>query len=223
GLALLIVLWSPLPFYAYSLSYGWVPLHVPMWWPHAVFNQRFGLELLPLFAVSAGLLVALIFAKLRQSSAWSAVGTAAILIVVSYGFVLKAQPLCLVEAERSWNARRGIDTSVERLLKALPSDSMFLMDLSEHVGIMERAGIPLRRVVNSENHRPWVRPTDPQGIWERALGDPAAYVNYVIAFEGDPVDRNVNRTNLTLLTVIHSLDQPPARIYQTARPVNQPR
>lgn len=223
GLALLIVLWSPLPFYAYSLSYGWVPLHVPMWWPHAVFNQRFGLELLPLFAVSAGLLVALIFAKLRQSSAWSAVGTAAILIVVSYGFVLKAQPLCLVEAERSWNARRGIDTSVERLLKALPSDSMFLMDLSEHVGIMERAGIPLRRVVNSENHRPWVRPTDPQGIWERALADPAAYVNYVIAFEGDPVDRNVNRTNLTLLTVIHSLDQPPARIYQTARPVNQSR
>ena len=97
------------------------------------------------------------------------------------------------------------------------------MDLGEHVGIMERLGIPLRRVVNSENHRPWMRPTDPEGIWERALADPGAYVNYVIAFEGDPVDRGVNRANLTLLTVIHSMTQPPARIYETTRPANQSR
>ena len=217
------ILWSPVAFYAYSLSYGWVPLHVPMWWPHAVFNQRFGLELLPMFAVSAGLFVAILWVKLRSSSAWIALGAVAVLIVASYGFVLNAQPLCLVEAERNWSMRRGLDTSVEQVLKALPPDSMFMMDLGEHVSIMERLGIPLRRVVNGQNHRPWMRPTDPQGIWERALADPSAYVNFVIAFDGDPVDRGVNKTNLTLLTVIHSLGQPAARIYQTPRPANQSR
>ena len=223
GLTILATLWSPLVFYAYSLSYGWVPLHVPNWWPHAVFNQRFGLELLPMFAVSAGLLAAIGFTKLSANFKWIAPAMAAALIAASYAFVLNAQPLCLVEAERNWNMRRGIDTSVEQVLKALPPDSMFLMDLGEHVSIMERLGIPLRRVVNGENHRPWIRPTDPQGIWERALADPAAYVNFVIAFDGDPVDRGVNKTNLTLLTVIHSLGQPAARIYQTSRLANQSR
>jgi hypothetical protein len=227
GLAILTIFWSPIAFYAYSLSYGWVPLHVPTWWPHAVFNQRFGLELLPMFAVSAGLLPAIASAKLTPEttsvSRWIAPAVAAALMATSYAFVLNAQPLCLVEAERSWNMRRGIDTSVEQLLKALPPDSMFMMDLGEHVGIMQRLGIPLRRVVNGQNHRPWMRPTDPQGIWERALADPKEYVNYVIAFDGDTVDLGVNKANLTLLTVIHSLGQPAARIYQTARPVNQSR
>ena len=59
------------------------------------------------------------------------------------------------------------------------------MDLGEHVGVMEQAGIPLRQVVNNENHRPWKRPTDPDGLWERALADPPRYVDFVIAFDGD--------------------------------------
>lgn len=225
--AVLILLWAPLAFYAYSISYGWVPLHVPMWWPFAVFNQRFGLELLPMFAVSAGLLVATAALWSRQASAsaatWTVAAAALALIVGSYVFVLKDQPLCLVEAERNWNMRRGLDTSVERVIKTLPPDSQFMMDLGEHVGIMERLGIPLRRVVNSENRRPWKRPTDPEGIWERALAEPGKYVDYVIVFDGDTVDRGLNRTNLTLWTVIHSMGQPTARIYETRRAMNQSR
>jgi len=194
-----------------------------MWWPFAVFNQRFGLELLPMFAVSAGLLAAIVPALMREAPTWSTAAVAAVLIVVSYAFVLRDQPLCLVEAERNWEMRRGLDTSVERVVKTLPRDSQFLMDLGEHVGIMERLGIPLRRVVNSENHRPWKRPSDPESIWERALADPGAYVDYVIAFDGDPVARAVNRTNLNLMTVIHSTGQPVARIYETRRAMNQSR
>jgi len=213
-----LVLWVPLAFYAYSIAYGSVPLHVPVWWPFAVFNFRFGLELLPLFAVSAGLLVAAGFALRDGRQVWKFAAAAVVaLIVTSYVFVLKAQPLCWVEASRNWEMRRALDTAVERFVKALPPGSRFLMDLGEHVGCMERLGIPLRRVVNSENRRIWMRPTDPDGIWERALADPGRYVNYVIAFEGDTVDRGVNRTNLTLVTVIHSSGRPPARIYTTGR------
>jgi len=220
---LLVLLWAPVAFYAYSIAYGSVPLHVPMWWPFAVFNFRFGVELLPLFAVSAGLLLAATVACLGQGHVWKLAAVVGVLIVTSYAFVLKAQPLCWVEASRSWAMRRGLDTSVERVIKELPPNSRFLMDLGTHVGIMERLGIPLRHVVNSEDHRPWKRPADHEGIWEHALADPGRYVNYVIAFEGDSVDRAVNRTNLTLLAVIHSWGQPPARIYATQHPPNQSR
>jgi hypothetical protein len=96
------------------------------------------------------------------------------------------------------------------------------MDLSEHVGIMEQAGIPLRQVVNQENHRPWVRPTDPEGLWERALADPPRYVDFVIVFDGDAVDQAVNRTHLTELIQIHATGQPHARIYAPSAP-NQSR
>jgi len=218
----LLLLWTPLPFYAYSLAYGWVPLHVPMWWPFAVFNQRFGLELLPLFAVSAGVLVANAIVGRLAVQGWKVVTVAVVLIGASYAFVWIDKPLCWQEASRNWQMRRGMDMAVERAIKGLPSDSRFLMDISEHVGVMERLGIPLRRVVSNEDHRPWVRPNDPEGIWEQALADPGRFVNYVIVFEGDLVDKSVNRTNLTLLEEIHATGRPPAHIYQ-ASPMNQSR
>jgi hypothetical protein len=88
---------------------------------------------------------------------------------------------------------------------------------------MERLGIPLRRVINNEDHRAWVRPSDPEGNWERALADPGRFVNYVIVFDGDLVDKGVNRTGLTLVEVIHALGQPAARVYQTSLPMNHSR
>ncbi len=228
ALAILLLLWAPLAFYSYSIAFGWVPLHVPMWWPFAVFNIRFGLELLPMFAVTAGLLVAAVTSLPGIKREWIGAALMAALTVTSYAFVLKAQPLCWVEASRNWEMRRAMDTSVEQMLMELPPNSRILMDLSEHVGALERIGFPLRRVVNSENHRAWKRPSDPEGLWEKTLADPARYVNYVISFDGDAVDQNVNRTNLKLLTVIHALGRPAARVFATGNsatgnPVNQSR
>ena len=200
-----------------------MPLHVPVWWPFAIFNQRFGLELLPLFAISAGVVLASVLTSFLSAHLWKVVSVAAALVVASYAFVWLAKPLCWQEARNNWQMRRGLDTAVGLALRDLPPQSVFLMDIDEHVGIMERDGIPLRRVVNNEDHRQWVRPSDPQGVWERALANPAQYVNYVIAFEGDLVEKGVNRQGLTLLQVIHSTGQAPARIYQTSRPMNQSR
>ena len=217
------LLWFPLPFYALSVAYGSVPLHVPTWWPFAVFNQRFGLELLPLFAVSAGTLVAALCSGRLVAHERKITAAAVALVVASYGFVWAAKPLCWLEAARNWEMRRGLDTAVQLALKELPADAVYLMDICEHVGIIERLGIPLRRVVNNEDHRQWIRPADPEGTWERVLSDPDRYVNYVITFDGDLVDKGVNRANLKLLEVIHASGQPPARIYQTQLPTNQSR
>jgi len=222
--AALLLLWVPLPFYAFSIAYGSVPLHVYTWWPFATFNQRYGLQLLPMFAVSTGVLAASVFvhgAGGRHGGKMIAVILA--LVVGSYGSVWKAEPQCLAEARRNWVMRNPLNSAVERVVARLPKNSRFLMDISEHVGIMEQAGIPLRQVVNNENHRVWKRPSDPEGLWERALADPPRYVDFVIAFDGDLVERKVNLTNLTELIEIHATGQPHARIYSARIAPNQSR
>jgi hypothetical protein len=222
--AALLLFYVPLPFYAYSVAYGSVPIHVYTWWPFATFNQRYGLQLLPMLSVSAGVIAAAAF-LVGATGRYGGRLVAAILALVvgSYASVWKAEPLCLKEAQRNWQIRHTLDSSVERIVTRLPPNSRYLMDLGEHVGIMEEAGIPLRQVVNNENHRPWKRPTDPDGLWERALADPSRYVNFVIAFEGDVVDRNVNKSNLTALAELHATGQPHAIIYAARGAPNQSR
>lgn len=220
----LILLWVPLVFYSLSIAYGSVPLHVYTWWPFATFNQRYGLQLLPMFAVSTGVLVASVFLiSESRRHVGKMVAVILALVVGSYASVWKVGPQCLQEARRNWEIRNPLNSSVGRVVAFLPRNSRFLMDLGEHVGIMEQAGIPLRQVVNNENHRPWKRPSDPEGLWERALADPTRYVDFVIAFDGDPVDQGVNRTNLTVLTEIHVTGQPYARIYVARNTPNQSR
>jgi hypothetical protein len=145
------------------------------------------------------------------------------LITASYASVWRAGPLCFEEARKQWEVRSPLNSSVERVVARLPRNSRFLMDISEHVGVMEQAAIPLRQVVNNENHRPWKRPIDPEGLWERALADPPRSVDFVIAFDGDAVDRGANRTNLTEWMEIHATGQPRARIYVARNAPNQSR
>jgi hypothetical protein len=222
--AALLLLWVPLPFYALSIAYGSVPVHVHTWWPFATFNQRYGLQLLPLFAASAGTLAASAFVLgSRGRHAGKLVALLFALIVVSDASVWKATPLCLQEAQKQWDVRTPLNSAVEGVVTRLPRDSTFLMDLGEHVGIMEQAGIPLRQVVHTENHRPWKRPSDSEGLWERALADPHRYVDFVIAFDGDAVDQGANKAHLGELSEVHATGQPHAHIYATRNLPNQPR
>ena len=217
----LLLLWVPLPFYALSIAYGSVPLHVYTWWPFATFNQRYGLQLLPLFAVSAGMVTAAISALGGKRHGDKIIVVVLSLVVVSYAWVWKAGPQCWHEGKRNWEIRHSLNSAVQRIVESLPPNSTYLMDLGEHVGVMEQAGIPLRHVVNNENHRPWKRPFDPEGLWERALANPSKYVDFVILFDGDVVDQNVNRSQLTQIAEIHAIGQVHAHIF-TARSATNP-
>jgi len=224
----MLLLWVPLVFYALSIAYGSVPIHVHTWWPFATFNQRYGLQLLPMFAVSTGVLTASVFLLGEVLDAGGRhrgklVAAMLALVVVSYASVWKAEPQCLKEARRNWEIRNPLDSAVERVIGRLPRNSRFLMELGEHVGVMQQLGIPLRQVVNNENHRPWKRPTDPEGLWERALADPPRYVDFVIAFDGDAVDQRANTINLTELAEIRATGQRRARIYAAHSAPNQSR
>ena len=110
--------------------------------------------------------------------------------------------------------RVALDGQLAGWIKSLPSDSTLLMHLGAHAGALQQAGVPLRRVINEGNHRVWKQPVDPEGLWERALANPAAYADYVVGFEGDEVWSAAKEGHLPALVEIHTTGQPAAVIFQ---------
>ena len=218
-----LLLWVPVPFYMLSIAYGGVPLFVPVWWPFSHYNVRYGVEMLPAFAVFTS---AAAYGLLRFAASTTARLVIAILFLalaaVSYVEVWRAGPASFQEALVNSRTRTALENVLATNLEFLPPNSTFLMYLGDHVGAFEQASIPLSHVINEGNHRPWKRPSDPEGLWERALKDPAAYVDYVITFDSGPVASAVNKSQLQTLTVLRVSGQPEATIYKTVKS-NQPR
>ena len=187
-----LLLWVPLPFYMLSIAYGGVPIFLPDWWPFSYYNVRYGLELLPAFAVFVALATHFMVGLVRNNSGKFLVRVAVfIFVVASYGSIWRAQPVCYREAWINSRSRVTLENVLAARLKTLPPNSTLLMYLGDHVGALQQAGIPLRRVINEGNHRTWRHPSDPEGLWEQALSNPPQHVDFVIATEGDPVSTMV--------------------------------
>lgn len=211
----LLLLLVPLFFYSLSVAYGGVPIFVPQWWPFSHYNVRYGLQLLPAFVVA---LAAVVHLAVR-STHWNpklrlacVLGVFAIGIA-SYISIWRSSPVCLEEAQVNMRTRIQLETRLAIWLRDLPSNSTLLMYLGDHVGALQQAGIPLKRVINEGNHRVW-RQTDPDGLWEHALADPARYADYVVAFQGDPVWQAMHARHLPALVEIHASGQAPAILYR---------
>ena len=234
----------PLIFYSLSIAHGGVPLFVPTWWPFTWYNIRYGLQLIPLFAVSLALVVAIVYRRWQLAASRTpgasrfvallqrassrvppaiTISAALAFVVVTYFFVWRSQPLCFTEAWVNSRTKLALESSVARMISTFPPTSQYLMSIGDHVGAFQQAGIPLRHVINEGNHRPWIKPADPDGLWERALADPGKYVDFVIVYDGDAVDQNADKNDLTLLSEIHATGQPHARIYGVKRALNQSR
>ena len=76
-----------------------------------------------------------------------------------------------------------METELANQLRTLPAQSSILMYLGDHGGALQRAGIPLRKVIYEGNHRTWKQPNDPEGLWEQALANPRKYVDFVVAMD----------------------------------------
>ena len=212
----LLLLLIPLPFYTLSVAYSGVPIYVPGWWPFSIYNIRYGLALLPSFAVFAAISVAFIASRIRRGNLRVAVWAAGVaLFAVSYAFVWHATPVCFREAFINSRGRLAIEKVMVDNLKKLPPNATILMALGEHAAAVQAAGIPLRRVIHETNHRTWMKPNDPDGIWERALRDPQAHASYVIGTQDDPIDRLVDKRQLTSLIVIQALGEHTVTLYST--------
>jgi len=212
----LLFLLIPLPFYALSVAYGGVPIFVPDFWPFTHYNVRYGLQLLPAFAVAVGFVVYLLMRSERLVPKLRTSGVIAVLalLLVSYASVWSANPICLEEAQVNMRTRTQLERQLASWLEKLPPDATLLMYVGDHVGALQRAGFPLRHVINEGNHRVWRQPADPEGLWERALANPSQSADYVVAFEGDPVWQAVAPLRLRALVEIHVSGQARAILYR---------
>ena len=215
----LLLLWVPLPFYMLSVAYGGVPIFLPEWWPFSYYNLRYGLEILPAFAVFAALAMHFVAGLVQNSTGKSLVRVAVFIFVAgSYWSVWHARPVCYREAWINSHSRIALESELAATLKTLPANSTILMYLGDHVGALQRAGIPLQRVINEGNHRTWRQPADPQGLWERALSNPGGLADFVIATEGDLISTSVQMKDLIQIAQIHVPGQATTTIYRTNSP-----
>jgi hypothetical protein len=218
-----VLLWVPAPFYMLSIAYSGVPIFVPVWWPFSYYNVRYGIQLLPAFAVLTAIAAYGLMRFAAGTKARLMIGVAFLVLVgVSYLQVFSAKPVSYQEAVVNSRTRVALESQLASILKTLPPDSRFLMYVGDHVGAFQRAGIPLARVINEGNHRPWRRPADPEGLWERALAHPASYADFVIAFDHDALASAVNKSELDPSLILHITGQPTATLSRTVNS-NQPR
>ncbi len=205
-----LLLWVPLPFYAYSVAYGAVPIFIPVWWPFSYYNTRYGLQLLPAIAAFVGVMLAFLLARTSRRGWRVAVVSVFVVVVVgSYTSAWRQVPLCLREVRANSRTRIPYEKALAEQLETLPPDSRLLMFVGDHFDALRRAGIPLRRVVNESNFE----------YWQPALDRPAHYVDYVIAAEHGPVGEAAaqHRDRLELQVIINSMGQPRTTIYKTRR------
>jgi hypothetical protein len=206
-----LLLWLPLIFYMLSLAYGSVPIFIPSWWPFSYYNVRYGLQLLPAFAIFPVVLGTLVAewlkSRRRQVAAW------ALLIACVSGSYLTAWanvPITLREARANSRTRLAMEDALAQFLSHIPKKSTILMYEGSHVGALQRAGIPLKNVISEVSHPDW----------EWALLDPARQADYIVSFQGDPVwmAASQHRSELQEMLTITVPGQEQSKIYvPTAR------
>src|SRR5271157_777624 len=206
-----LLLWLPVPFYAYSVAYGSVPIFLPLWWPHSWYNTRYGLELLPALALGLGFAAQFALAAVREfKPGWMKYGAGALfaLTVLNAWLVLREGPLVYVEGTKNIAARRFYEENIPAALRTLLAGrpgGVVLMDTSVFPQIVALTGIPLRQTVNESDKE----------FYTAALAAPAAHAAIVLAFDGDEVDRavRVHPAGLTALRRFTAPGQPSGTLY----------
>ncbi|HVZ84033.1 MAG TPA: hypothetical protein VG893_10205 [Terracidiphilus sp.] len=216
-----LLLWLPAPFYAYSVAYSSVPIFIPFWWPHSWYNTRYGMELLPAFAVGLGLCAqAVLFAVEQFKAKW--VRSASMLLVLlaiwNNWKVTAEKPLTYIEGIKNIEARRPLEQQIPPVLRALLATrpgGQVLMKASVYPNLIAFTGIPLRQTLNE----------DDGPLWNAALTDPARHAAIVVAFDGDDVAAAVaaHPQGLTAVGRYAAPGQPTATIYVSGTsPLNAP-
>ncbi len=209
-----LLLWLPMPFYAYAIAYGSVPVFVPVWWPFSYYNVRYGLELLPAFAAFAAVAVAFGVERFPDARVRAAaVGTLILLLAANYASVARATPICLREARVNSVTRLRLESQLSPVLAALPTDSTLLMYTGDYVGALPSAGVHLRRVVSETGKM----------VWDAGLSCPAQVADYVIAVDGDAVAKAVERNPRWLKKVagFSTPGKPDVAVYRSTFPGRQ--
>jgi hypothetical protein len=214
GARVALLLWVPLPFYLYSVAYGSVPIFIPQLYPHSFYNARYGMNMLPAFAVYGAVAAERLDVLMRgKTAAWAKIGArfwqpvAMLLCVANCIGMMYFIPLVLKEGMVNAVTRQALEKQLAVALMEFPADAPVMMSTSAHIGAVQVAGRPLKSMVSEGD----------EVSWERGLADPGHNAAGVIALKGDPVDLAVKAhpEGLTELEVICTTGQPCATVYRS--------
>lgn len=220
-LAWALLLALPVPFYAYSIAYGSVPIFLPVWWPHSYYNLRYGLELLPAIAFALGFGAQFLLFVVREfkpgaaQSHWSAYTAGALVVVVALNAyqMIRERPLVYVEGTKNIQAHRPYELEIPPVLRVFlvqRPGAVILMDTSIDPEIIALTGIPLRQTINESDLE----------VYRDALAAPAAHAALVLAYDGDEIDHAVHDhpAGLTVYRRFSARDQPTITLYVSDTP-----
>jgi len=198
-----LLLWLPVPFYAYSLAYSSVPIFLPVWWPHSFYNTRYGMELLPAFALGLGFAAHFVLTAVREfKPRWTKYAATVLfaLLLLNVVVMLRERPLVYVEGtkniESRWYYEKEIPPVLRALLATRPGGTV-LMETSVYPNLVAFSGIPLRQTINGSDME----------FYQAALAAPAAHVAIVVAFDGSEIARAV-QAHPEGLTVVRRFASP---------------
>jgi hypothetical protein len=211
-----LLLWFPVAFYVYSVSYGSVPIFLPVWWPYSWYNLRYGMEMLPAFALGMGFAAQFVLGAVNEfkprefNPRWARWTAVALFLAVALNAVqmVRERPLVYVEGTKNIEARRPYDQQIPPVLRGLEAErpgSVILMNTSVFPEIVALTGIPLRQTINESDLE----------IFSEALSAPAAHASIVVAFDGDQIDRAVKAhpEGLTAVRRFATPGEPAGTIY----------
>ncbi len=211
--AFALLLWFPVAFYTYSVSYGWIPIFLPVWWPHNFYNTRYGMEMLPALSLGMGFAARYVLAGARDFKPRLPRYVAAILfllVALNALGLLRRGALVYIEGTTNARARAPYDREIPAALRAALAgcpNAAVLMNTSMYPEVVAFTGIPLRQTINESD----------LSLFDRAVQAPAAHAGLVLAFAGDPVAEAVKAhpEGLTPVARFSAKDQPAAALYRS--------
>ncbi len=210
-----LLLWLPLPFYAYSVSFGSVPIFLPVWPPFSWYNTRYGMELLPAFALFLAFSVNLLFQLLRDATPRTRANIAALLfaaLLANSIQMIQERPLTYIEGKKNTESRTFYNQALTQTLTrlhALDPSAIVLMNTSTFPSVIPEAGMTYRQTLNESDKQ----------FYQAALQAPAQQASIIIAFAGEEIDQaaKAHPEHLRLYQRLHSpfkgWDQPDATVY----------
>jgi len=214
-----LILCLPIPFYAYSVSYGSVPIFMPVWWPHSWYNLRYGMELLPALALGLGFAARFLLGAVHEfKPAWTryAVGLLFAAVALNAVRMMQEGPQVYLEGVKNSEPRRPYEAEIPPVLRRLLAErpgAVILMETSVDPELVTLTGIPLRETINESDLE----------IYRSALDRPAAHAAIVLAFDGDEVDSAVKAhpAGLTVVRRFTSPGQPDGTLYVSDTQVSE--
>jgi hypothetical protein len=216
GFAWTLFLWLPVPFYAYSVSFGSVPIFLPVWWPHSFYNTRYGMEMLPGFALGVAFAAGFLISAAREFKPKLVLYATTVLlaaVVICDWSVLRDRPLTYIEGTKNIESRRTFEEEIPPVLRSLVAQhpgSPVLMGTSVYPNLVAFTGIPLRQTINESD----------RGYFSDALANPAKHAAIVVAFDGDEIDKAVKAhpEGLRLVRRFECDRQSPGAVYVSDTP-----